>query len=240
LRRPDGRLLHRYRDGEADIIAHLDDYAFFIWGLIDLYEATFKARYLRTAVGLADDMLRYYWDEKAGGFFFTPDDGEPLILRTKEIYDGAVPSGNAAALHDLLRLARFTGRPDLEEKASKMDNAFSGQIDPLPSAYTHFLVALDFAFGPSKEIVIVGPPGEEETEAMLKALRSVYVPNRVILFRPTGQQSAQIDSVAGFLKDFHPLNGKATAYVCREFSCERPTTSIQEMLALMKESKPDS
>ena len=234
LQTTEGRLLHRYRDGEAKITAHLDDYAFLAWGLIELYEATFESQYLRRALEINEDMLKYFWDEEAGGFFFTPDDGERLIVRKKEIYDGAIPSGNAVAMLNLIRLARFTGRTDLDEKASRIDNAFSSQIGQSPSAYTQFLVALNFALGPSNEIVIVGPTGAKDTEAMLKALRETYIPNRVILFRPIDKKSPEIDTLSGFIKNFNPINGKATAYVCHDFACELPTTDIDEMLKKIK------
>lgn len=145
MRRPDGRLLHRYRDGQAAIPAYLDDYAFFIGGLIELYEATVEVKYLRTALGLNNDLIEHFWDERSGGFYFTPDDGEKLIVRRKEIYDGAVPSGNSFAMLNLLRLGRITGSPDLEVKADMIGRAFSREVTKRPSAYTYLMVAADFA-----------------------------------------------------------------------------------------------
>jgi uncharacterized protein YyaL (SSP411 family) len=146
---PDGRLLHRYRDGEAGIMAHLNDYAFFVWGLIDLYEATSEARYLKTALDLNADMLAHFWDEHGDGLFFTPEDGERFIVRKKEIYDGALPSGNSVAIQNLLRLGRLTGDTSLDEKAAKIVKAFSGHVVQFPSGYTQFLVSADLGMGPS-------------------------------------------------------------------------------------------
>jgi uncharacterized protein YyaL (SSP411 family) len=146
---PDGRLLHRYRDGEAGIMAHLNDYAFFVWGLIDLYEATSEARYLKTALDLNADMLTHFWDEHGDGLFFTPEDGERFIVRKKEIYDGALPSGNSVAIQNLLRLGRLTGDTSLDEKAAKIVKAFSGHVVQFPSGYTQFLVSADLGMGPS-------------------------------------------------------------------------------------------
>ena len=146
---PDGRLLHRYRDGEAGIIAHLNDYAFFVWGLINLYEATSEARYLKTALDLNADMLTHFWDGHDGGLFFTPEDGERFIVRKKEIYDGALPSGNSVAMQNLLRLGRLTGDTSLDEKAAKIVKAFSGHVVQFPSGYTQFLVSADLGMGPS-------------------------------------------------------------------------------------------
>ena len=235
LRRPDGRLLHRYRDGEAGITAHLDDYAFTIWGLTQLYEATFQVPYLETALELNEDMLKHFWDDLGGGFFFTPDDGESLIIRKKEIYDGALPSGNAVAVLNLLRLARLTGRSDLDEKAAKTLAAFSKPIHELPSGYTQFLTAVDFAIGPSYEVVVAGPPPGSDTAEMLKALRNRFMPNKVLLFRPSEEPSPEITRLAPFTAQQRPVDGKATAYVCVEGACKMPTTDITDMLALMQE-----
>jgi len=119
LRKPDGRLLHRYREDEAALPAHIDDYAFLISGLIELYEATFDPQYLREARSLNAVLLRHYWDNNTGGFYFTSDDSEDLLVRKKESYDGAIPSGNSVALHNLLRLGRMTGDTGLEEMAAR-------------------------------------------------------------------------------------------------------------------------
>ena len=234
LRGSEGRLLHRYRDGESKITAHLDDYAFFVWGLIELYEATFEDRFLKTALLLNTSMVEHYWDEKAAGFFFTPDDGEALIVRKKELYDGAVPSGNAVALLNLLRLARITGRTDLEEKASMIDNAFSEQIRQAPAGFTQFLSSLDFALGPSYEVVIVGPTASKDTADMTRALFTPFMPNKVVVFRPSKQESPGIDSISPFVRNQVSLDGKATAHVCRNRSCLKPTTSIKEMMDMLK------
>jgi uncharacterized protein YyaL (SSP411 family) len=234
LRNPDGRLLHRYREGEAGITAHLDDYAFLIWGLIELYEATFQVRYIQIALELSEHMLKHFWDNRSGGFFFTPDDGEKLIVRKKELYDGALPSGNSVAMSDLLRLARFTGESNLDEKASVIDNAFSELVKQFPSGYTQFLTAVDFGIGPSFEIVITGPSGGRDTTEMLAALRKTFVPNRVLLFRPTDQDPPDIDNVAKFIKKHEPIDGKATAYVCQDHFCKIPTTDVDEMLKMLE------
>jgi hypothetical protein len=233
MRKEDGRLFHRYREGEAKITAHLDDYAFFIWGLIELYEATFEAGFLKTALELNADMLKHFWDDKAGGFFFTPDDGETLIVRKKEVYDGAVPSGNAVAMFNLLRLASLTGASDLDEKASKIDNAFSEQIKQFPSAFTQFLVALDFGIGPSYEVVIVGASDAKDTIEMTTALNTTFTPNKVVILRPSEQKSPDIDALAPFVKNYPGIDGKATAYVCMNNACKLPTTDVKQMLAMM-------
>ncbi len=232
-----GRLYHRYRDGEAAIGAFLDDYAFLTWGLIEVYETTFESRYLQKAIDLNAMMLKYFWDGKGGGFYFTADDADRVLVRKKEIYDGAVPSGNAVAMSNFLRLARLTGHQEYEEKAAALSRAFSDSIAPSPGAYTQFMIALDLARGPSYEVVIVGDPQAEDTKAMVGALRKAFVPNKVVIFRPAGEEAPDITSLAGFTKDLAYLNNKATAYVCRAFRCELPTTEAHQMLALLKDER---
>jgi len=231
MRKPDGRLLHRYREGEASIAANLDDYAFLVWGLIETYEATFNAQFLKTALEFNRDMIHHFWDQRGGGLYFTSDDAENLIVRKKEIYDGALPSGNAVAMLNLLRLGRFTGDAELEDIASKLQKAFSEQVRQFPSGYTQFLSAVDFSLGPSREVVVSGSLGAKE---MLDALRSRYFPNQVLLFRPTGGESEEIDTVAAFAKHYTPVDGRATAYVCSGHACKSPTTEAKELLALLE------
>ncbi len=165
MRLDNGRLLHRYRAGQAGIAANVDDYAFFIWGLIELYEATFEIRYLKTALNLNDDLVKHFWDDQAGGFYFTADDSEQLLIRPKEGYDGAVPSGNSVAMMNLLRLGRLTANPKLEELADKVGKAFWPRVKQVPTGFAHMLSAVDFAFGPSYEIVIVGSPTGKDTRS---------------------------------------------------------------------------
>jgi uncharacterized protein len=233
MRTPEGRLLHRYREGDADIAANVDDYAFFIWGLIELYAATFDAVHLKTAMTLSRDMLGHYWDHHRGGFFFAPDDGETLIVRKKEIYDGAIPSGNAVAMLNFLRLSRLTGEAEYEEKAEGIMKAFSGQVKGFPSGYTQFLCSLDFAIGPSFEVVVAGPAKSHDVIEMLNALRTRFIPNHVALLRPSAKDSSDIDGVAGFIRNHVPRDGKATAYVCLNHACKSPTTDVGEMLAFL-------
>jgi uncharacterized protein YyaL (SSP411 family) len=230
----EGRLYHRFRDGEAAITAFLDDYAFLTWGLIELYEATFEPGYLQKALDLNNIMLEHFWDGERGGFYFTADDTDRVLVRKKEIYDGAVPSGNAVAMLNLLRLARLTARPEYEEKAAAISRAFSDAITQSPGAYTQLLIALDLAVGPSYEVVIVGDSQAEDTKEMVRALRKVFVPNKVVIFRPAREGAPVIIRLAGFTKDLVLLNNKATAYVCSNFQCALPATEARQMLALLQ------
>jgi len=233
MRKPDGRLLHRYRDGQAGIEANLDDYAFLVWGLIELYEAIFDARHLEVALELTSDMVRHFWDEDGGGLYLTPDDGESLFVRKKEIYDGAIPSGNSVAMLNLLRLGRMTATSDLEEKAARIGSAFSGSVKQSPSAHTQLMVALDFGIGPCYEVVIAGKTQAEDTKAMAKALRTRFLPNKVVLLNPSERESPEIAKFAEFTRNQLSIEGKATAYVCMNYNCKLPTTDINKMLELL-------
>lgn len=237
LRTPEGRLLHRYRDGEAAISANIDDYAFLIWGLIELYETTFDANYLQTALELTKMAREHFWDEEAGGFYFTPDDGDPLLIRQKEIYDGAIPSGNSVFVLNLLRLGRMTINPEFEEEAARIGRTFSLTVNQGPALFAQLLVGIDFGLGSSYEVVIAGDSQAQDTQEMLQTLRSHFLPNMVILLNPTEQESPEIYHVTEFIKHQTSRNGKATAYVCLDYVCNQPTTNIGKMLELLEVEK---
>jgi uncharacterized protein YyaL (SSP411 family) len=237
MRTPDGRLLHRFRDGETAVMAMADDYAFFIWGLIELYETTFEVRYLRHALDLNRDFLTYFWDDSAGGFYLAPSDGENLLVRKKEIYDGAIPSANSVAAMNLLRLGRITANADLETRAHAIGRAFSGNVTQLPSAHTQFLTALQFGSAPSYEVVIVGDPASEDVRSMLRGLRKPFIPGKVVLFRPATEESPEIVKIAEYTRRQKSLDGKATAYVCLNYACELPTTDTEKMLDMLSAPK---
>jgi hypothetical protein len=238
MRRPDGRLWHRYRDGQAGVQANLDDYAFLVWGLLELYEAIFDAKYLEVAVELTVDMLRHFWDRDGGGLYLTPEGGESPLVRKKEIYDGAIPSGNSVAMLNLLRLGRLTATPDWEEKAAAIGRAFSRSVEQSPSAHTQLMVALDFGLGPCYEVVIAGSAHAEDTRAMLKALRTRFLPNKVVLLNTGEEGSPGISQLGAFTRDQPSIGGKATAYVCLNYSCKSPTTDISKMLELLNAGQP--
>jgi len=240
LRDNNGRLLHRYRDGEAGIMANIDDYAFLVWGLIELYEATFDTMYLQTALDLNNELIKHFWDVKNGGFYFTSDDGEELLVRQKEINDGAIPSGNSVAMLNLLRLGRITADTDFEEKAFQIGNVFSESVKRYPSGFTQFMVGLEFGIGPSYEVIIAGDSKAQDTKDMLQSLHKQFVPNKVVLFRSTEEGEGSITQIAEYTKNHISQNGKATAYVCLNYECKLPTTDIEKMLELLKVKKTQS
>jgi hypothetical protein len=231
LRDADGKLLHRYCDGEAAIPAFLDDYAFLIWGLIELYKATFRPRYLREALQLNEQLVEHFWDEEQGGFFFTANDAESVLVRRKEVYDGAVPSGNAVAMFNLLRLARLTGRSELEEMAQQLAQAFSAIVKASPISHTQLLIALDFALGPALELVLVGEPNDPVIQRMLRTVHSRFLPHVVVLLKAEQGEYAEIAELAPFTRAMRLQRGKATAaYICRNFACEPPVTSVEALI----------
>jgi uncharacterized protein YyaL (SSP411 family) len=181
-------------------------------------------------------MIKYFWDEKDGGFYFTADDAEELIVRQKEIYDGAIPSGNSVAVSNLFRLARITANTDYEDKANKIMLAFSKDVESAPSGYTQMMVALGFGIGPSYEIVIVGNPEAEDTKDMLNSLRKHFIPYKVVLLKPADQETADITRIAEYTEYHSSFDGKATAYVCLDFACKMPVTDTEEMLKLLNVS----
>lgn len=234
MRKPDGQLLHRYRDGEASVQGTLDDYAFLTWGLLELYEGTFDTRYLKAAIEIEKTMDSHFSDTTNGGFYFTADNSENLLVRSRELYDGASPSGNSVAALNLLRLSRITADTAFEQKASQMERVFAKTVQDYPAGYTQFLQAVDYSEGPSYEVVIAGQSDAKDTRALLDALQSRFVPNKVVLLRPTEQETPEIVKLAEFTKYHTALHGKATAYVCRNFACKAPTTSAERMLQLLQ------
>lgn len=229
---PGKRLLHRYRDGSAGIFGTADDYAFLIHGLIELYESGFGLRYLKAALCLNKELFDHFWDPVNGGLFFTANDSESLILRKKEFADAAIPSGNSIQMLNLLRLSRITANPELEDTAYGLERAFSKFIRKIPAGYTQCLSAIDFGMGPTYEVVISGNYEASDTEHMLAELRTYFVPNKVLVFRPEGEDP-EITNLATYTKMQVPLEGKATAYVCQNYECQLPTTEINEVLKML-------
>ncbi|HZD42515.1 MAG TPA: thioredoxin domain-containing protein, partial [Methanomicrobiales archaeon] len=225
----EGSLLHRYFNGEAGIAAFLDDYAFLTWGLIEAYEATFNPDYLKHALELTRESIDTFWDQDAGGFFFTSGE-EELPVRRKDAYDGALPSSNSVALHNLLRLGRLSADTELEERALQLVRAFAPALEKSPPSHAHMMTALDFLVGPSHEVVIAGDRDAEDTHRMLEALRGYFLPHVVVLVRPPGEEGATVGSLAPFTEQMQSTDGRATAYVCIDYACQSPTTDPDVMI----------
>ncbi len=236
LRTSDGRLLHRFREGEAAIAGNVNDYVFLTWAALELYETTFEPEYLDIALHLSEILVRHFWDDRAGGFYLTADDASELVLRPKEYYDGAIPSGNSVSLLNFRRLARMTASAELEEKALQIERSGAPMVRKSLTAFTQFLCGVEFSVGPSHEVVIAGNSQGADTAKMLKALQSQFLPNTVVILRPAEQTSPGILRVARFAEGLKPLDSRATAYVCRNLACHSPTTDVDEMLELLTSS----
>lgn len=236
LRRQDGRLLKRYREGEGAFSAHVDDYAFLIWGLIELYEATYDLYYIQQALELNDTLLNDFWDEDNGGLFFTAQNNTDLPLRPKESYDGALPSGNSVAALNNLRLGRLTGNKQLEMRGEAILRAFSSDLYHYPVSHTQMLSALDFFLGPTQEIVVAGESDALDTQEMLSVVNTYRTPNTVVLFNnigPGGNRGSAMSDIAPYTADMEMVEGKATAYICQDQTCQTPVTDLEEVKSIL-------
>jgi len=224
-----GELLHRYRKQDTRISGYADDYAFLILGLIELYQATFDPKHLQISLDLNAYLINHFWDRTNGGLFFTSDTNEKLLTRNKEIYDGAIPSANSVSMYNFIRLSRITGNTELENKALELSKAFSDQVNKMPSGYTQMIVGLDFAIGPSYEIVIVGNKNNKKTKKIIQNLNSIYQPNKVIILKEIKIKEISIENLVPFIKDYSQIKNQATIYVCKNQQCQLPVTDIEKM-----------
>ncbi|GAB7054676.1 MULTISPECIES: thioredoxin domain-containing protein [unclassified Paenibacillus] len=227
MRRNDGRLLARYRDGDAGIPGYLDDYAFYIWGLLELYQASGEVEWVVKAEELAEDVWGLFWDDESGGCFLTGSDAESLWARPKVSHDGMMPSGNAVFAMDMLWLARMTGNTRWEERADAQLKALAGEVERFPAAHTFLLSAWDIALGPSQEVVVVGEREDPEQERLLAEVRSLFLPRAVWIAKPADAEGERMAEAIPWLKEYRLQNGRTTVYLCRGFACEQPVGADQ-------------
>lgn len=233
--RQDGRLQRSWLDGRKLGLAFLCDYATMIDALLELYEATFEKRWLEEAVKLNDVAIELYWDQDAGGYYFTAHDHERLLARHKDIRDGATPSGNSVQMLNLLRLGAMTGDNTLTTMAERVLTHFSGEAVGAPIACQRLLASVHFAINGPLEIAIVGDPRQTDTKALLRIARAAYLPNRVIMLLDPSRTEDTVNSP--LLAGRRLVNGMPAAYVCRRFSCLEPATSAE---ALTEQLRPDA
>jgi hypothetical protein len=229
LRGADGRLFHRFREGERAIPGQASDYAFLIFGLLHLYRSTFNVTWAERAADLQAVMLAELWDEAAGGFFLAGPQNRELPVRPKEIYDGAVPSANSVALLNLLWLSRLTGDPRWAETADRLVRAFAGTIDRQPSSFTFFLCGLDFALRPGQDIVIAGESRSPDTERLLAALNLTYTPNQVTQLKSV-DNAAQLARFAGYTDGLQFVKDQTAAHLCVGSACSESVTDVQGII----------
>ena len=230
LRDQDGRLFKRARGEVAGLHSSLEDYAFLVQGLIELYETRWNPAHLEAALALTEQMIEDYQDEQEGGFYLSPESATDLLLRPKDAYDGALPSGNSVAASNLIRLARATGRSEYEELAAGTFRAFSGHVAQAPVSYTQMMVALDLAVGPTFELVVVGDPESAATREALAELGKAYLPRKVTLLRPSGDAAA-LSKLAPWTAEQKAADGGPTFYLCRDFTCQAPTNDWEAVRA---------
>lgn len=216
----DGRLKVRYRDGDSSGAGHIDDYAFSIWSLLEMYDATYQVEYLKEAIEYTDKMITLFFDQEEGGFYLYAKDSEQLIFRPKEVYDGAIPSGNSVAAYDLLKIGKLTGELKYEKYASLQLKYITGIIDDYPSAYSFSLIDLFLALYPSEEVILVMNHFRGKNE-ILQIRQKYFLPNTVIMVKDSGNEK-ELEKIAEFTKEYQIKENKATIYVCENHACKAP------------------
>jgi uncharacterized protein len=218
-----GTLHRRFRDGEAGMPGQLDDYAFLVQGLLDLYETDFDIRWLQMALRLTETQIACFADDARGGFFDTAERESGLILRMKEGTDSAEPSGNSVAALNLLRLSRMLDDTALRGRAHRTLTAFARVLEKT-TASPQMLVALDFALAAPQQIVIAGTRGAPDTQALVREVHRRLLPHRVLLLADGAEGQGWLAERLPVIRDMRPQDGRATAYVCRQFVCEAPVS----------------
>jgi uncharacterized protein YyaL (SSP411 family) len=239
--RRDGRLLRSFKDGQARANGYLDDYAFVIAGLLDLYEAVGEPRWLREALALDAVLEKQHEDAEKGGFFMTSHDHEPLLAREKPAYDGAEPSGNSVQLLNLLRLHELTTDDRYRRRAERALAAFGSGLARNPASLSEMLLAVDFHLDTPKEVVIVAPRVRDEAEPFLARLRTTFLPNRVLVVAVEGADLAAHARLVPWLEGKVARQGQPTAYVCERRVCKFPTSDPEvfaQQLRTMEPQKP--
>ena len=226
----DDGLFHRYREGQSSINANLDDYAFMVLALIELYQSTFKFEYINKALKLQEYLDKYFWDDKNGGYFFTDSRSEELIVRQKESYDGAIPSGNSVSAFNLVRLGRITMNAEFEKKATRIGEVFGKNIKNSPVSHTYLLSVIDYLSGPSYEIIIVDGEKKEESRELFEIINKHFIPNKIVIYKSEAQDFNQVRELKAFINELHPVNNKPTAYICKNYYCELPVTNKEDLM----------
>ncbi|MFN0279263.1 MAG: thioredoxin domain-containing protein [Pyrinomonadaceae bacterium] len=224
----DGRLLRTWKDGTAKLNGYIEDYANVADGLLVLYQVSGDVKYLIEANRLADLMITEFWDEENGGFFFTSNDHEELIVRNKDFYDNATPSGNSVAADVLLKLSKLLGEEKYERFAVIVLRLMAAQMRKYPQGFGRALSAMEFHLSPKKEIAVIGTKGNELEREIL----SKYLPNAVVILSSEFESDA---AVIPLLKDRGMIEDKPTAYICENFVCRRPVTNVDDMIELVNE-----
>jgi uncharacterized protein YyaL (SSP411 family) len=229
----DGRLRRSFCRGHVSAAAFLPDYAALVEGLLELYEATFDPRWLAQAAELNRVALGLYWDGDCGGFFFTPRDHEPLLVRSRDVRDGALPSGNAVELLNMLRLAVMLGDEQLRGLAERTLKSLSGQVQNSPWNAAHFLAGVDFAGSGPVEIALVGDLADPGLRTLLQQVYETYLPSRVLMLHDPARPATGVQSP--LLAERTAVGGRPTAYVCYNYTCRQPATTPADLARQLAE-----
>ncbi len=229
--RSDDRLLATCKDGDAKLNAYLDDYAFYGNALLDAFEALHDRSYLESARTLCDSMLHHFWDVEAAGFFFTSDDHEELIVRSKPAFDGSIPSGNSVAVHLLLRLFHHTGEQEYRRRAEQSLALFGQTASNQPFGLANLIAAFDFYRRGPVEIAVVVDPALAPRDPLLARLRSLYIPNRTLVHLDPDPTAPRPELLAGKGQ----IDGRTTVYVCRHMTCSAPATDWEDLEPLLED-----
>jgi uncharacterized protein len=226
-------LLRSYRGGPSNILGFADDYAFFIQGLLDLYEASFDVRWLRLAEQLQATQDALFWDKKKGGYFTSTGKDASILLRMKEDNDNAEPAPSSVAALNLLRLAQIRGARKLRERAEKTIAAFTAPLNHFPSALPQMLAALDFSLTKPQQIIVAGKRDAADTKALLAEVHARFLPNTIVLLADGAEGQKYLAQKLEELRVMRSVDGKAAAYVCENFACQAPVTSPEELRKLL-------
>ena len=228
-------LLRRFRAGDARYEAHLEDHAFLIQALLDLYEASLDIDWLKTAIALEEQQIELFYDTVNSGFYDISGSDPSILVRTKESYDGAAPSGNSIAILNLLRLSHMIDSQNYRSMADKSLSFFGERILNTPESLVQFLVALDFSLSKPKQIIIAGPPDSPHTWDLLKEIHLRFIPNRIILLADGGDAQKTLGAYLPFIKTMRMIGGKSTAYICVDYTCKFPTTERTVVAQLLEQ-----
>ena len=226
-----GRLMKRYRLGDSGLSPHIDDYAFTTWGLLNLYDATFEIKYLSKAIKLTKVMIQEFSDQN-GGFFIGGINSEKLMIRAKDSYDGAIPSGNSVAVNNLFRLSKLTGDLSLDSISKSTLRAFTDQAKQSPSGFSHMITGFMFNIKDPIQLVIVADSREHDLNKIFEKINLKYYPNKVILLKDISKPE-ELEGIAPWVKDYKIMDNKPTYYLCKDFVCKRPTTNLNTILKMI-------
>ena len=235
-----GKLFRRYRDTEAKHDAQLADYAFFIQGLLDLYEASFQIGWLQKAIALMEDQIVLFYDHDRGGFFDIPGTDPLIPVRLKDAYDNAEPSGNAVSILNLLRLSHIIGSDPYRSMASKSLGCFGSLVEEIPAAMPHLLIAADFSLSQPLQIIFAGNRRHPVIQEMIDEVHTRFLPEKIMVFADGADGQEFLKGFVPFFGTITSAAGKQTAYLCQNYTCDLPVSDVETMIHILenKNRKP--